>query len=272
MPTHSNGSRHDDAAPTRRQEPSRHGERLKVAEPFSLRDLPFFSAIEEKTLAALALDAKVETVQGGFSIFRQGDPVAAVVFVLRGFVKVMRIAANGEETLIAIRSDGESVIEPLAAPGEPCGVSAETVGVSTILRLPAARFARLAKESSALGEALANDARARISSLIGEIEALKSLNADQRLAYFILSLCPFGEESLRFRLPYDKRLIAAQLGVKQETLSRAFAKLREVGVRTETREIFVESVSRLASQCETPGRASRVAGTRSGDLSRDNAA
>ena len=57
----------------------------------------------------------------------------------------------------------------------------------------------------------------------------------------------------------QQRLIAAQLGVKQETLSRAFAKLREVGVRTETREIFVESVSRLASQCETPGRASRAA-------------
>jgi CRP-like cAMP-binding protein len=267
VPTHSNDPGYDAVALARRQEQGGRSERLRFAEPFSLRDLPFFASVDENTISALAADAKVETAHGGVAIFRQGDPVSAVVFVLRGFVKVMRIAADGDETLIAIRCEGESVIEPLAVPGEPCGVSAETVGVTTLLRIPAARFVRLAKETSALGAAIADDARARIAALVGEIEALKSLNADQRLAHFILSLCPPGEESHRFRLPYDKRLIAAKLGVKQETLSRAFAKLRDYGVRTETREIFVESVSRLAGQCDHPGREAR-----GGALSRDNAA
>lgn len=267
MPTHSNDSGQDAVVLARGQEQAARGERAKFAEPFSLRDLPLFASVDEDTLSALAIDAKIETAHGGVTVFRQGDPVSTFVFVLRGFVKVMRIAVEGDETLIAIRSEGEPVIEPFAAPGAPCGVSAETVGMTTMLRIPAARFARLAKESAALGAAIAEDARVRVAALVGEIEALKSLNADQRLAHFILSLCPTGGESHCFRLPYDKRLIAAKLGVKQETLSRAFAKLREFGVRTETREIFVESVSRLAVQCDHSGRMSR-----SSALSRDNAA
>lgn len=116
------------------------------------------------------------------------------------------------------------------------------------------------------------DAKQKMSALVYEIEALKSQNADQRLAHFLLKLCPRGEERCRFRLPYDKRLIAAQLGVKQETLSRAFAKLREIGVRTETRDILVESVSRLQNQCELSTIGQGLPPRRTEPLSRDNAA
>jgi CRP-like cAMP-binding protein len=102
------------------------------------------------------------------------------------------------------------------------------------------------------------DPKESLARLVGEIESLKSQNADQRLAHFLLALCPPGEDRCRFRLPYDKRLIAARLGVKQETLSRAFAKHRAHGVRTETRNVHVESVLRLADQCDRLGRPPRL--------------
>jgi DNA-binding transcriptional regulator YhcF (GntR family) len=79
-------------------------------------------------------------------------------------------------------------------------------------------------------------------------------------------------EQCRFRLPYDKRLIAARLGVKQETLSRAFAKLRDHGVRTETRDVLIESVSRLADQCDQLGRQSRLPSERTPTAGREDAA
>ena len=249
----------------------RRGDRLKIAEAFSLRDLPLFANIDDETLSTLAREAKVESCEAGVTIFRQGDPIVSIVVVLSGFVKLMRIAPGGDETLIAIRANGETIVEPVMGPDETYGVSAETVGPTTIVKVPAARFARLAKESAALGAAVAQDAKNRIAGLVAEIESLKSQNADLRLANFILSLCPPGEEQCRFRLPYDKRLIAALLGVKQETLSRAFAKLREHGVRTETRDILVESVSRLVAQCEHLGRAMRPP-ERTGRLTGDNAA
>ena len=251
MTTHTSGVAPSIAASPRK---GRRGARTVSGESPNLREIRLFAGIDEATLSRLAQDAKVETFDDGEVVFRQGDPVTAMVLILRGYVKLMRIAPSGDETMIAIRADGETVSEPLNASNEAYRVSAEAVGPTAIIKLPAQRFARLLKESPALCAALRQDAKDKIATLIAEIESLKAQNADQRLARFILSLCPPNAEQCRFRLPYDKRLIAAQLGIKQETLSRAFAKLRDCGVRTETRDVLVESVSRLIEQCDRLGR------------------
>lgn len=256
----------------RKARASRRSSRAVIVDPPPLRDLALFSPVDDATLARLTPEAKVEHFQDGAAIFRQGDPVGAVFIVLHGFVKLLRIAADGDETLIGIRTDGDTVGEPPTASNETYRVSAEAIGSITVLRIPAARFSRILKESPSLCLAVAKDAKDKIAALVGEIESLKAQNADQRLASFILSLCPPGVEKCRFRLPYDKRLIAAQLGVKQETLSRAFAKLRDHGVRTETREVLVESVARLAAQCHHLGRAPSPAPEKGGPRRRENAA
>jgi CRP-like cAMP-binding protein len=198
----------------------------------------------------LARDSKVECFADGATIFRQGDRALCIVVVLDGYVKLSRTAACGDETLINICTVGESLYEALAPDGEIYGVGAEAVGEVCAMKLSATRFRNAVRESSSLAGAVMAEAARKVSALIGEIESLKGLNADQRLARFILSLCPRGEDSCSIRLPYDKRLIAARLGVKQETLSRAFAKLRDIGVRTEMRDVQVESVLRLAAECE----------------------
>jgi CRP-like cAMP-binding protein len=209
------------------------------------RDVPLFASLDDSTLQRLTHDAKVECYEDGDVIFRQGDKVTSVVLVLQGYVKLLRVACCGDETLINICSDGDSVNEALTLRGEFYRVSAEAVGPTRILKLSASRFTYFLRESPALALAVINETTNKIGALVGEIESLKAQSADKRLARFILSLCPRGEDRCKFRLPYDKRLIAAHLGVKQETLSRAFAKLREIGVRTETRNVYVESVTRL---------------------------
>jgi len=229
-----------------------------------LRDFPLFASVDEATLQRLVQDAKVESYEDGAVIFRQGDPVAAVILVVRGFVKLMRTSSCGDETLICIRSDGASLAAIPTSTEEILDVSAESVGPSTILKLPAGRFIRLAGDSPALMTAALDDAKRRIVALTSEIESLKARSADHRLARFLLSFCPPNQDQCRFRLPYDKRLVAARLGVTQETLSRSFGRLREFGVRTETREVFVESLARLCAQFdETAGP--RAPGDRRGD-------
>jgi CRP-like cAMP-binding protein len=224
-----------------------------------LRKTPFFADVDEVTLSRLAADAKIESLQDGDALFRQGAGVTAVAFVVSGHVKLTRIAQSGSQTLIGICSDGELIGEAPLGADEIHRVFAESIGATKVLKLSAQRFARLLKESPSLCAAAIRDYKESAARLIGEIESLKSQNADQRLAHFLLSLCPPGEDRCRFRLPYDKRLIAARLGVKQETLSRAFAKLRAHGVRTETRNVHVESVSHLADQCDRLGERARLA-------------
>jgi len=48
-------------------------------------------------------------------------------------------------------------------------------------------------------------------------------------------------------LPYDKNLIAGRLGMKPESLSRAFAKLRAQGVTVRQNHAAIADVERLQS-------------------------
>ena len=67
--------------------------------------------------------------------------------------------------------------------------------------------------------------------LVGQIEGLKARSGVQRVAEFLLDLSAGREGEVSVALPYNKALIAGRLGIKPETLSRAFARLRDHGVR-----------------------------------------
>ena len=48
-------------------------------------------------------------------------------------------------------------------------------------------------------------------------------------------------------LPYEKALIAARLGMKPESFSRAMARLRGLGVYVEGEQVAISDVERLAA-------------------------
>ena len=75
--------------------------------------------------------------------------------------------------------------------------------------------------------------------LVEQIEQIKLMTAPQRLADFLLRLCPTDAGSCRILLPYEKTLIANRLGMKPESLSRAFAKLRGQGVTVDREEVTI---------------------------------
>ena len=165
----------------------------------SLRDLPLFSSIDEATLYRLTLDARIESYAERTVIFRQGNAVAAVMLIVQGFVKLLRTSPCGDETLVCIRSDGATINDAPTAAGELFHISA--IRFTSILKLPAGRFMRLMSKSPALAAAALDDAKRKIVELIREIESLKAQSADERLARFILSLCPPDKEQCQFAAP-----------------------------------------------------------------------
>ena len=133
-----------------------------MAEPPSLREVPLFASLDEATLQRLVHDAKTECFQNGDVIFRQGDRTTSIVFVLHGFVKLLRVAAGGDETLIDICCDGQSVNEALTLGGEFYHVSAESVGPTRVVKVSASRFTQLLRECPALATAVIHEATNKI--------------------------------------------------------------------------------------------------------------
>lgn len=84
-----------------------------------------------------------------------------------------------------------------------------------------------------------------LHSLVNQVEQLQTRSSAQRLAQFLVSLAPVREGSAVVLLPYDKSLIAHRLGMKPESLSRAFARLRGQGVSTDGNRVIVDDMADL---------------------------
>ena len=81
--------------------------------------------------------------------------------------------------------------------------------------------------------------------LISQLKDLKLLSATERLATLLLSLAPPGAGAVRARLPGNRSLVAGLLGVAPQSLSRAFAGLRPIGVSGGGREVTIADIGRL---------------------------
>jgi CRP-like cAMP-binding protein len=81
--------------------------------------------------------------------------------------------------------------------------------------------------------------------LVQQVEQLKAQSGVQRVAEFLASLSMAEQGRCVLALPYDKLLIAGQLGLKPESLSRAFARLRTIGVMVDASHVVVKDVAKL---------------------------
>jgi len=96
-----------------------------------------------------------------------------------------------------------------------------------------------------LGTAILAATFQHLHELVGQVERLKAQTGAQRVAEFLLDLCPADAGSCTVTLPYDKVLIAGRLGIKPESLSRAFARLREAGVTVRQNHAAIADINGL---------------------------
>ncbi|MEJ1937849.1 cyclic nucleotide-binding domain-containing protein, partial [Nostoc sp. NIES-2111] len=192
-----------------------------------------FRGVSAKCLALLLRDARVQEHPAGAVLFVQGDDAGACYVVLEGWVKLFRSTVVGEEAVIGVLTACQSFAEAPALVGGIFPVSAQAVTPIRLIRIPADSLRRtMLAEPEICLTMLASTLR-HLRLLVHEIEDLKARTGAQRVADFLLSLAPRNSGAVKVTLPYDKSLIAGRLGIKPESLSRAFQKLRDHGVSVE---------------------------------------
>ena len=114
-----------------------------------------------------------------------------------------------------------------------------------LLRISCATLLQNVRDNPQFAFSMLASTSRHLQGLVRQIEQLKTYTGAQRVARFLATLCPVEEGSCTIGLPYDKALIAGRLGMKPESLSRAFARLRNVGVRVEQSAAAITSVELL---------------------------
>jgi len=217
--------------------------------------LPLFSGLAHPTIDRLLAHASVVRRARGHLLFQQGDPATAFFVICDGWIKLYRASSDGGESVVHVFTRGESFAEAAMFAEGHYPVNATVAETARLVHVPAAPFLEVLEQDPGVARNMLAAMSRHMRQLVGRIEQMQAHDTTQRVAAFLLSLTPEGESgSVALRLPTDKGLIAARLGMKPETLSRAFARLRAVGTRVEREHVRIEHLDRLRELVHPDGR------------------
>jgi CRP/FNR family transcriptional activator FtrB len=222
---------------------------IKADDLAALGRLPLFCDLPPSVLAEITVDASVIRHARDDIIFHQGDIPQSLRVVLDGQVGLMGTVTDGGETLVEILKAGEMFIAAAVLTEKPFLMSAVALQPSRVLSLPGERFRRDVRERSDLAFLMLTSMAKHYRMLVREVKDLKLKSAAQRLALYLLGLTAKREGSTILHLPHSKSIIAARVGVRPETLSRAFAHLKQRGVVVDGHAVAVADIPALRAYC-----------------------
>jgi CRP/FNR family transcriptional activator FtrB len=209
-----------------------------------IRRSRLFAQVGEPDLAAMLTACFVQTLPEGAILCRQGEKAEFLHIVLSGRVGLFGSAGH-EETLVEFFGPGDAFIVPAVVLDAPYLLTARLLDEGRILMWPAAAFRAQLRATGSLAYGAVLLLSGYWRTLIGQIKDLKLLSAIERLSAFLLALAPREAGPVTVTLPGGRRLVAGRLGITPQSLSRAFAALRPLGVSGGGRQVTIVDPARL---------------------------
>jgi CRP/FNR family transcriptional activator FtrB len=203
-----------------------------------IRALPLFKDVTQATLAELLRGGFLRQFQPHITLLNEGDWPDFLVIVIKGSVELYSSHAGRETTT------------DILLPKMTCGLaaivcaqthlsSARTLSPSQILMIPADGVRSLLCNDASFARAVENELAGTCLHLAKVLKNQKLRSGAERLANWILEADRRQGSRGRILLPYDKRTLAAYLGMTPESLSRKFAGLVDHGVSSSGRELKI---------------------------------
>ena len=207
--------------------------------------IPFLSGLKPEALAVLLQEANVVNCRPGHALFRQGEPATAFFIILDGWIKLYRVTPAGDEAVLNVVTRCDSLAEAVTLTSGRYPATASAVTRARVMVIPADHVVSCIRQMPDIAIAMIASTSVHLHRMVQQIERLTAQSATQRVAEFLSSLVPCTKGPCTIALPYDKSLIAGRLGLKPESLSRVFAKLRSVGVDVRASNVRVADMAQL---------------------------
>jgi len=216
----------------------------------TLRRVPMFSGIGSAALDRLAMGCKLKKAPKGTYLFHEGEHASGFFVVHTGAVNVHRVTEGGREQVIRVFFPGESFGEVVLVGDKSYPASAKTTEESQVIVIPTGFFRREIHHDPDLAMRILASMSLHLRYLIETVESLKLQQAESRVVQWLLR--QLAENDLmdhpapEFTLPLAKHLLASQLGITSETLSRTLARLRKMDlIEIEGKTLRFQSVDKL---------------------------
>jgi CRP/FNR family transcriptional activator FtrB len=237
------------AAPTTGLAPARQEAGAEIL--YELRETPLLRDLPDAVMARLAAISKITQAPEDVEICRQGAPADQLIIVLDGQLAGFTTGAGGVTAVVEVIRAGQTLGLATLLARLPRLVGVRTVTPSRLLLIDAEGLLALVEQEPSLVTALLRAEASEFHALVRQVCDLKLRTTAQRLGCYLLSLSTEEKaNTTAMRLPFDKRLLAARLGCRQENLSRAFAALRGFGVETHGARVILHDIASLKAYSE----------------------
>lgn len=193
----------------------------------TLRKSRMFADLSQADVATIAAGCTLRALEKDEMLFREGDKAEGFYVVQTGRICVYRLTPDGREQIICVFQPPESFAEVTLATVEAYPANAVALEPSQVVRVHRAHFRELVCRKPELALHMLASMSLHLKHLVQTVHDLKGRQIEGRLADWILQHAA-GHSS--FDLPVSKKVLAGQLGVTSETLSRTLARLRTEGV------------------------------------------
>jgi CRP/FNR family transcriptional regulator, transcriptional activator FtrB len=212
----------------------------------ALRAIPLLQDLEDRVLDRLAAISTIVDAPEATELIRQGEAADRLYIVLDGQLAGVNTAPNGTTAVVEVVRAGETLGLATVLARLPRLISVRTITPCRLLAIDAKGLLALVAEETSLVTALLRAEAKEFRALVRQVCDLKLRTTAQRLGCYLLSLSTEQKaNATALRLPFDKRLLAARLGCRQENLSRAFAALRGFGVEPHGARVILHDIAKL---------------------------
>jgi CRP/FNR family transcriptional regulator, anaerobic regulatory protein len=222
----------------------------------NLRELCLPIGLSRPDLERLdGLVALRKAVPRGQALFRSGEAFRNIYAVRTGFFKTCVSTADGRDQVTGFQMAGELLgLDGIGTEEHHC--DAVALEDSQVCVIPYAHLESLSREFSELQRQFHKIMSREIVRDHGVMLLLGSMRAEERLAAFLLNLAQrlkargFSSSALVLRMTRDE--IGSYLGLKLETVSRAFSRFHDEGLlevkQRSVRVVDEEALRRLVNR------------------------
>lgn len=220
---------------------------------YSLKDIVLFENCDQNFLRKLETHAHKRRHNKGKVLFFHGDEARSFFVITSGWVKLYRETTEGEQAIINVLPEKHILGETAIFNSNNYPYSAEIIKAAEIVSYPLAELKNEIQTNNNLAMAMLNSMAEYRRRLDREIEHRTLQNAAQRIGCFILRMAQQDDKTpTEVHIPYDKTIVAAHLGMKPETFSRALTKLKtKTGIKVTGSTIELNNLEQLSHYCCT---------------------
>jgi CRP/FNR family transcriptional regulator, transcriptional activator FtrB len=212
----------------------------------NIRTLPLFKNMQDEKFEALIQPAFLQRFPPHVTLFERGLSPDFLHIVLEGSVELFARHDDRETTVGVIRPVTAFVLAALVRQ-QPLLTAARTLESSRILMIPAEIVVSTMRTDIGFANAVADEIAGAYRGMVKELKSQKLRTSVERLANWILREQKGHGDVGEFDIPFDKRTLAARLGMTPENLSRNFATLTRHGVEVQGRTIRIKDRDALVT-------------------------